>query len=57
MTVRIRGRMERRIIFSAIRDRDPEAAEIWMRRHIVDSRGGDELARLDMEETIDRLTP
>jgi hypothetical protein len=56
-TVRIRGRMERRIIVSAIRDRDAEAAEIWMRRHIVDSRGGCELAHLDMEETIDRLTP
>jgi DNA-binding GntR family transcriptional regulator len=46
-----------RIIFNAIRDRDAEAAETWMRRHMVDSRRGYELAHLDMEKTVDLLTP
>jgi hypothetical protein len=46
-----------RIIFNAIRDRDAEAAETWMRRHMVDSRRGYELAHLDMENTVDLLTP
>jgi DNA-binding GntR family transcriptional regulator len=45
------------IIFNAIRDRDAEAAETWMRRHMVDSRRSYELAQLDMEKTVDPLTP
>jgi GntR family transcriptional regulator, transcriptional repressor for pyruvate dehydrogenase complex len=45
-----------RIIFNAIRDRDAKAAETWMRRHMVDSRRGYELAHLDMEKTVDLLT-
>jgi GntR family transcriptional repressor for pyruvate dehydrogenase complex len=46
-----------RIIFNAIRDRDAETAEAWMRRHIVDFRRGYELAKLDMEKPVDLLTP
>ncbi len=46
-----------RIILNAIRDRDAETAEAWMRRHLVDFRRGYELANLDMEKPVDLLTP
>jgi DNA-binding FadR family transcriptional regulator len=46
-----------RIIFNPIRDRDAEAAETWMRRYMVDSRRGYESAHLNMEKTMDPVTP
>ena len=46
-----------RIIFNAIRDRDAEAAEIWIRRHMVDFRRGYKFAHLYMEKTVDLLRP
>ncbi|WP_417728490.1 FadR/GntR family transcriptional regulator [Roseovarius sp.] len=42
-------------IFEAIRDRDPETAESWMRKHIQDFRRGYELANLDIEMPISNL--
>ncbi len=39
-------------IFEAIREGDPEAAQLWMHRHIRDFKRGCEMAKLDMNRPI-----
>lgn len=44
-----------REIVAAVRARDPQTAEDWMRRHIEDFRRGYELANLDIDRPIAQL--